>query len=131
VPEEDFGEHRAGQAQPGIRWEGQVVDHPFTAQVDRHLRDGSALRGGLLAGGHRHVGSAEVDLPGVERGDARAAAHSGIADGHAGVLLLVLGEGHRKERRVERRTGSRKGGPMAARAGAGDRYPLRCVARGG
>jgi hypothetical protein len=119
LPEEDRREHRAGQVQPGTCWEGQVVDHAFAAQGDGHLRDRPALGGGLLAGGHRHVGGAEIDLSGAERGDARAAAHSGVADTHAGMLLLVPGEGHGEERRVERRPGTGEGGRVAAGAGRG------------
>jgi hypothetical protein len=71
---------------------------------------------GLLGGGHGYVGGAEVDLPGAERGAARAAAHGGIADRHSRVLQLVCGEGHGEERRVERRPGSGKGRRVAAGA---------------
>ena len=73
--------------------------------------------GGLLGGGHGHVGGAEVDLPGAERGDARAAAHRGVADGHGGVLLVVVGEGRGEERRVERRPGPGQGGRAAGAEG--------------
>jgi hypothetical protein len=63
--------------------EGQVVGDAFAAQGDGHLGDRAALGGSLLGRGHRHVGGAEVDLPGAERGDARAAAPGGVADAHA------------------------------------------------
>ncbi len=105
--------------QPGARGKAEVVGNPLAAHGDGHLRDGSALGSGLLAGGHRHVGGAEVDPAGADRGDARAAAHRGVADTHAGMLLLIPGERHGEERRVERRTGPADGGPVAGRAGAG------------
>ena len=130
LAEEDPGEHRAGQVQPGTGRQAQVVGDAVAAQVDGHLGDGSALGGGLLGRGHRHVGGAEVDLLRADRGDARAAAHHGVADGHAGVLLLVVGEGDGEERRVERRTGPDEGGPMAAGAAAGHGQRSR-GARGG
>jgi hypothetical protein len=95
-------------------------DYAFAAEGVGHLRDGSAYGGGgLLAGGHRHVGGAEIDLPGAERGDARAAAHGGVSNGHARVLLLVPGEGHGEERRIERRAGPGEGGSMTGGAVAG------------
>jgi predicted Na+-dependent transporter len=50
------------------------------------------------------TGPVRYSLPGAERGDASAAAHRRVADGHAGMLLLVFGEGHGEERRVERRS---------------------------
>ena len=54
----------------------------------------------MLGGGHGHVGGAEVDLPGAERGDARAAAHGRVADGHRRILLTVFREGEVEERRA-------------------------------
>jgi hypothetical protein len=52
LPEEDAGEHRARQVQPGACRGAEVVDHAFAAQGDGHLRHGASAGGGLLAGGH-------------------------------------------------------------------------------
>jgi hypothetical protein len=129
LPEEDTGEHWAGQVQPGASREVQVVGHVFATQGDGHLRDAASPGGGLLGGGHGHVGGAEIDLPSAERGDARTAAHDGIADGHAWMLLMVFGEGHSEEWRVERRPGAPQGRRMAV--GAEANRCRRRAARGG
>ena len=84
------GDDRAGQVQPGTGREVQVVGDAFAAQVDGHLGDGAAFGGGQFAGVHGHVGGAEVDLPGADRGDPRAAAHDGVVDGHAGCCCWYL-----------------------------------------
>ena len=117
LAEEDAGEHWAGQVQPGARREAQVVDHPFSAQVDGHLHDGTSLSGCLLAGGHGHVGGAEIGLLRAEGGDARAAAHRGVAHCHGRMLLVVFGERQIEERRVE--GGSRSGERPRRAAGGG------------
>jgi hypothetical protein len=70
---------------------------------------------------------------GADRGDSRASAHGGIADGHAGVLLLVGGEGNGEEWRVERRPGPGEGGfsppgMMLAAAHRGCRFAYTTMA---
>jgi hypothetical protein len=74
LSEEDPGDHRAGQVQPGARREGQVAGHSFSTQVDGYLHDLASLGGGLLGGGHGHVRGAEIGVFRGECGDARAAA---------------------------------------------------------
>ena len=46
LAEEDGGEDRAGQVQPGARREVQVVGHAFGAQGVGHLGDRAPLGGG-------------------------------------------------------------------------------------
>src|SRR5271166_5189721 len=130
LPEEDGCEHRARQVQPGACREAEVAGRPFAAQGDGHLPHRASAGGCLLAGGHGDVGGAEVDLPGAERGDARAAAYRGVADGHTRVLLLVPGEGGGEERRVECGAGPGKGARMVGWDGAGRGRRRRRAARG-
>jgi hypothetical protein len=125
--EEDRREDRAGQVQPGACRQGQVVDNALAAQRDGYLGDGTAGGGGLLLSGHRHVGGAEIDMSGAERGDARATAHRGVADGYTGMLLVIPAEGRSEERRVERRPGPGQRGFLGTGSGPDGGH---CLARG-
>ena len=98
LPEEDSGEHRAGQVQPGARREVQVIGHAFASQGDRHLRDAASPGCGLLGGGHGHIGGAEVGLPGGEGGGtASATAHDGITDAYPRMQLVVFAKAAAKK----------------------------------
>ena len=99
LAEEDPCDDRAGEVQLGQA--GEVVGDGFGAEVDGDLDGGAAVGGGLLGGGHGHVGGTEIGLLRGEGGDARAAAHRGVADRHCGVFLVVSGERRVEERCVE------------------------------
>ena len=99
LAEEDPCDDRAGEVQP--EQAGEVVGDGFGAEVDGNLDGSAAVGGGLLGGSHGHVGGAEIGLFRGEGGDARAAAHRGVADRHCGVFAVVSGERRVEERRVE------------------------------
>src|ERR1019366_4236744 len=72
-----------------------------------------------LAGAHGDVGGTEVDLPGADRGDGRAAAHRGIV--HAGRTgrLMGFGEGEGEEGGDVRRPRPGEGARITAGGSAG------------
>jgi hypothetical protein len=104
LPEEDVGEHLAGELELGVD-SGKVVDGNHRAQDRRKVQDGSGGRE-LLLGRHRSVGGPEEDRLVRELPDAPSRADRLVVDRHVGMELVVFGEPLRIDRVGERRAGA-------------------------